>query len=204
MESDCHTLPAFIAAMDELTERTTDPQTCVAFVQHALAHLLSTSPCLTPEQTAPTAASYARHLLYRHPQDRYVMVAMVWLPGQGTPIHDHGGVWCVEGVYQGRMRVTQYDVVQLDAQHVRATPVEQIDAGLGSVGALIPPYEYHTIDNTSPETAITIHVYGANLRQCHVFVETVPGIYSVQTRDLRYTSTPTAVQAPAAALALPR
>ena len=39
---------------------------------------------------------------------------MVWQPGQQTPIHDHGGVWCVEGVYQGHMHITQYDVTPID------------------------------------------------------------------------------------------
>ena len=36
---------------------------------------------------------------------------MTWGPGQGTAMHDHGGLWCVEGVVEGAMTVTRYDVV---------------------------------------------------------------------------------------------
>ncbi len=27
---------------------------------------------------------------------------MTWGPGQGTPLHDHAGIWCVEGVVEGK------------------------------------------------------------------------------------------------------
>ena len=188
MESVCSSVPAFITAMDALVAQTTDPQACAAFVQHTLVDLLYTPDCLAPKYTRPAPESYARHLVYRHPKDRYVVVAMVWRPGQGTPIHDHGGIWCVEGVYQGQMQVTQYDVTPLDARRVKAVPVRHITAGLGNVGALIPPHEYHVIANTSQETAVTLHVYGGELKRCHVFLEAEDGTYTVAERELRYTA----------------
>ena len=188
MESECSSLPAFITAMNALVTRTTDAHACAAFVQRTLPGILRTPHCLAPEYTLPAQDSYARHLVYRHPQDAYAIVAMVWRPGQGTPIHDHGGVWCVEGVYQGQMQVTQYQVTPLDAQRVTAQPVQQITANLGNVGALIPPYEYHIMANKSPETAITLHVYGAELKHCHIFVPAGDGTYCIEERELRYTS----------------
>jgi predicted metal-dependent enzyme (double-stranded beta helix superfamily) len=187
MDRACNTLPDFITALDALVARTTDPQTCVSFVQQHLVTLLHTPNCLAPAYTAPASASYARHLVYRHPQDRYVLVAMVWQPGQHTPIHDHGGIWCVEGVYQGQMQITQYDVVPIATKRVKAVPVQQITAGLGNVGALIPPHEYHVMANTSTETAITLHVYGAELKHCHVFIAADDGTYHVAERTLGYT-----------------
>jgi predicted metal-dependent enzyme (double-stranded beta helix superfamily) len=190
MDSACRTLPDFIKAMDALVAQTTDQHICVTFVQQHLARLLRTPNCLAPAHTIPATASYARHLVYRHPQDRYSLVAMVWQPGQGTPIHDHGGVWCVEGVYQGQMQITQYDVVPIATQRVKAMPVQQITAGLGNVGALIPPHEYHVMANTTPETAITLHVYGAELKHCHVFIEAGDGTYHVEERTLGYTPAP--------------
>src|SRR5690348_7293407 len=44
---------------------------------------------------------YARRELYRSEDHGYCVVAMTWGPGQGTPIHDHDGMWCVEGVWNG-------------------------------------------------------------------------------------------------------
>jgi 3-mercaptopropionate dioxygenase len=191
MESVCSNVPAFITAMSALVAQTVDPQICVDFVQQTLVELLRTPHCLAPPYTRPAPGSYARHLVYRHCHDRYAIVAMVWRPGQGTPIHDHGGIWCVEGVYQGQMQVTQYDVTLLDARQAKAVPVRQITAGLGNVGALIPPHEYHVMANTSQETAITLHVYGGELKRCHVFLEAQDGTYTIEERQLCYTSVTT-------------
>jgi predicted metal-dependent enzyme (double-stranded beta helix superfamily) len=188
MESECSSVAALITAMNAFVAQTTDPHACVAFVQRTLPALLRTPHGLAPEYTVPATASYARHLVYRHPQGQYTVVAMVWRPGQGTPIHDHGGVWCVEGVYQGQMQVTQYNVTPIDTRHATAVPVQHITANLGNVGALIPPYEYHVMANTSPEMAITLHVYGAELQHCHVFVDAGDGTYRIEERELRYTS----------------
>ena len=42
----------------------------------------------------------------------YSVVAMTWGPGQGTPLHDHSGLWCVEGVWHGELEITQYELLE--------------------------------------------------------------------------------------------
>src|SRR6185295_17638137 len=54
---------------------------------------------------------YARRLLYRDDELGFTAVVMTWGPGQRTPLHDHAGIWCVEGVVSGQMNVTQFDLV---------------------------------------------------------------------------------------------
>jgi predicted metal-dependent enzyme (double-stranded beta helix superfamily) len=44
---------------------------------------------------------YQSHLLYAEPNGGFSVSAMVWLPGQQTPVHDHVA-WCVTAVLQGR------------------------------------------------------------------------------------------------------
>src|SRR5947207_4960004 len=46
-------------------------------------------------------SGYQSHLLYAEPDGTFSVSAMVWLPGQQTPIHDHVA-WCVTAVLQGR------------------------------------------------------------------------------------------------------
>ena len=53
----------------------------------------------------PVADHYARRELYRCEESGYSVVAMTWGPGQGTPLHDHDAMWCVEGVWQGELIV---------------------------------------------------------------------------------------------------
>ena len=116
------------------------------------------------------AEHYARRELYRSDEHGYCVVAMTWGPGQGTPIHDHDGMWCVEGVWNGALEITQYELVDHDAQNYCFQPVGSMQAGAGSAGSLIPPHEYHTIRNPS-DSAVTVslHVYSGAMTRCAVF-----------------------------------
>jgi predicted metal-dependent enzyme (double-stranded beta helix superfamily) len=135
----------------------------------------------------PRADCYARRLLYQDPRNRFTAVVMTWGPGQGTPVHDHGGLWCVEGVVDGQMQVTQYDV-RPEGDAFRVRPVgEALTAGVGTAGRLIPPTDYHVLANANPDaTSVTLHVYGGSLDGCRVFTPGADGRYVESVRALSY------------------
>ena len=128
---------------------------------------------------------YARRLLHQDPANRYTAVVMTWGPGQGTPVHDHGGLWCVEGVVEGEMSVTQYDV-QPDGDSFRVSALGRpLSAGVGSAGRLIPPTDYHVLANVRPDAAsVTLHIYGGNLDGCRIFTPGPDGRYQQSIRAL--------------------
>jgi 3-mercaptopropionate dioxygenase len=75
-----------------------------------------------------------------------------------TPIHDHLS-WCVVGVHQGEEAEVRYRLVDdayLVEQGRRSSPT-------GSVDGLLPPGDIHLVRNAGPGTAISLHVYGADL-----------------------------------------
>ena len=118
----------------------------------------------------PCAEHYARRELYRSEEHGYCVVAMTWGPGQGTPIHDHDGMWCVEGVWNGALEIVQYELLEHDAENYRFQPVGSIQAGTGSAGSLIPPHEYHSIRNPSDNAVtVSLHIYSGPMTQCAVF-----------------------------------
>ena len=159
-------------------------------VKKVLTDMLgSGTPFLDPRFLQPTPNVYARRLLHRDPQGRYTAVVMVWDKGQGTPLHDHAGMWCVECVYTGKIRVTSYSVhggnpetgiVQFQKETV-------IHAGPGEAGALIPPFEYHVLENAIDTPAITLHVYGGEMTYCHTFTP-VDGGWKRGYRELSYSA----------------
>lgn len=119
----------------------------------------------------PIDDHYARRELYRSPQHGYSIVAMTWGPGQGTPIHDHDGLWCVEGVWTGELDITQYELLDQRDDRFRFRAAGGVQAGPGSAGSLIPPHEYHTIRNASADSiAVSLHVYKASISQCAKFL----------------------------------
>lgn len=159
-----------------------------ARVKADLEDLLGRSALTLParfRQARPDA--YARRLLYQDPADRFTAVVMTWGPGQGTPVHDHGGLWCVEGVVEGVMSVTQYDVRPAgDAFQVEAIGAP-LTAGVGSAGRLIPPTDYHVLANAlDRDTSITLHVYGGDLTGCRIFTPGTDGRHYQSVRALSY------------------
>lgn len=116
------------------------------------------------------ADHYARREIYRSPELGYTVVAMTWGPGQGTPVHDHSGLWCVEGVIAGSLEITQYELLERHEADFHFEQRGTLDAGPGSAGSLIPPHEYHAIRNASDrDIAVSLHVYGGEMSCCSMF-----------------------------------
>ncbi len=128
---------------------------------------------------------YARREVFTHPEKGYTMIAMTWGPGQGTPIHDHGGMWCVEGVWSGRIEVVSYRLLEEQEDRARFQNVGTIVAGSGSAGSLIPPHEYHTIANPDPEKiAVSVHVYSKAMDACNFYLPEDDGWHRKEPRTL--------------------
>ena len=140
-------------------------------LRNSLCNLIRSQEVTLPECVFETAKGrYARRELYRSEDHGYCVVAMTWGPGQGTPIHDHCGMWCVEGVWSGALEVTQYEQMEHAEDRYCFQQVGSIQAGPGSAGSLIPPHEYHTIRNPSDDAvAVSLHIYSGNMTRCAVF-----------------------------------
>jgi 3-mercaptopropionate dioxygenase len=136
---------------------------------HAIAErlgvLLATGgEWLPPDQQRPGVDSYRQHLLHVSPSRRLSVVALVWLPGQATPIHDHVS-WCVVGVYQGIEQETHYRLIEHDGEQA-LLPGGSVEAHAGHVEALVPPGEnIHSVAAAGPGKTISIHVYGADIER---------------------------------------
>jgi hypothetical protein len=109
---------------------------------------------LTPEQRLGSPEGPTGHLLHAEPDGSFSVTAVIWRPGQTTPIHDHI-TWCVVGVLQGVEHEELFD------EHL--DPIGASDNLPGEVNGFAPPGDIHLIRNTGSETAISLHVYGTDL-----------------------------------------
>ncbi|MCH8274869.1 MAG: cysteine dioxygenase family protein [Armatimonadetes bacterium] len=158
-------------------------------VERDLCLLIKSGAIELPESfRQPDGQRYARRLLHKSDDPKYTALIMVWGPGQGTPLHDHAGIWCVEGVMEGQIDVVQYELLEEKNGLCRFERRTLERAGVGATGCLIPPFEYHTILNADPESSsITIHVYGGEMTECNVFMPRDDGWHARETRPLAYT-----------------
>ena len=180
--TECPGLSELVTRLDRSVEAG-GAEAVTAAVKADLEYVLGQRKLTLPASfTEPLKDCYARRLLHRDPRGRYSAIVMTWGPGQGTAVHDHGGLWCVEGVVDGEIAVTQYLVQQETDGYYRVTPIGSVLAGTGSAGCLIPPTDHHVLANARPTRAsVTLHVYGGDLDDCKVFLPA--------TRDGRYAET---------------
>ncbi len=152
-------LAALVAGLDRAVRTATgsDAETVEA-VCEALRPALSASALLSPEQRIGDPAAYRSHVLHVAPDGAFSLVALVWLPGQATAIHDHLS-WCVVGVYEGAEHETRYRL-RSDGRLVESGTAIALP---GDVAGLLPPGDIHRVHNTGDGTAISLHVYGADL-----------------------------------------
>lgn len=186
--TDCPGLTDLIARLDRSVDAG-DAGAVTAAVKADLEQVLGARALVLPAAlTRPRPDAYARRLLHRDPAGRYSAIVMTWGPGQGTAVHDHGGLWCVEGVVDGEIAVTQYRVEPDADGFFRVTPIGALLAGTGSAGCLIPPTDHHVLANARPAAAsITLHVYGGDLDDCKVFVPATPdGRYAETMKALSF------------------
>ena len=182
-----HGLDELIECLDDAVQRSTVEEV-TGCVKDTLTRIAAAGTLeLPPAMTEPRADRYARRLVHRSPRHGYTVIAMTWGPGQGTPLHDHAGMWCVEGVLEGEIEVCQYDLVEQRGELYRFHEEGTIRAVIGNAGALIPPFEYHTIANRSAAgKAVTLHIYAGEMTHCTVFAPRGDGWYERQERQLSY------------------
>jgi predicted metal-dependent enzyme (double-stranded beta helix superfamily) len=103
------------------------------------------------------AETYIRHLLHEDAEQGWAVAALVWRPGQMSPVHAHKA-WCAVGVHRGVLTETFYAPPQADeAPALVGTMTRRPgDTSHGPARA----DAIHRLANLGTETAISIHAYG--------------------------------------------
>jgi len=155
-------LASFVGGMQALVDGGADEATIFRDGRALLASLIAHDGWLPAALTEPDPANYRIHLLHLDPARRFSVSAMVWGPGQGTPIHNHT-VWGMVGMLRGRERCEEFGLPArpggpLVAGHVHELAPGDIDLVSPSVG------DIHRVSNALADgTSVSIHVYGADI-----------------------------------------
>jgi predicted metal-dependent enzyme (double-stranded beta helix superfamily) len=130
--------------------------------------------------------TYARRPLYIDPHGRISVLVMVWDRGQGTPLHNHGGEWVVECLYEGKMRVTNFELLSETDGRCLFEQGDTLHALPGDASYRIPPHEHHILESDQDEPSVTIHVFGGLMQRCDIF-ESLDHGYRRVPKELIYT-----------------
>ncbi len=167
-------LDAFIADCRRTAGQCPDPADCVTAIAPLMLQLLASAPhLLKPAHYRSEPAHYSRNALYICPEDELSLYALVWLPGQWTPVHDHGS-WGVVGVVEGILEERAF--MALDGEITTNEGIRLKRGGNvllppGAVTTFVPnPDHIHrTGVPADRERAVSLHLYGRTMNSFHLY-----------------------------------
>ncbi|HEX3811761.1 MAG TPA: cysteine dioxygenase family protein [Mycobacteriales bacterium] len=151
----------FADRLTALADRDRGVERLAADAADLLREVLCLEHLLGPAEREPDPRHYRQHILHVDPAGRFSVVALVWLPGQGTPIHDHVA-WCATGVLEGCELEQRFEV----ATGCHRFALRRSDSAVnefGAVSVLPPGHDIHEVRCHSGHRAISLHVYGADI-----------------------------------------
>lgn len=149
-----------------------------------VAHLMRTLAQAPWWEGCPTAADaypdgtrhHYRRISLREPlyADDYSVLLIAWPPGHVTPIHDHDGLWGIELVLDGILRVESFAIEV--APSVRLAPRSVTPLGMGDHATFSDADYAHRCRNLSAQrAALSLHVYGGALKRYRSYDQDAEG-----------------------------
>ncbi|MDH1700530.1 cysteine dioxygenase [Comamonas terrigena] len=167
-------LAAFIAQATSRSRQQPDAADCVLALAPLMLDLIGQAGSfLEPQHYRSNAAGYTRNLIFDAPDASLSLYAIVWLPGQWTPVHDHGS-WGVVGVVEGVLEERSY---------VRLSPDRGANAGIelarggtvllrhGAVTSFVPNPDHIHVTGVPAERsrAVSLHLYGRTMSNFNIY-----------------------------------
>ena len=167
-------LERFISQATACSRAQADPADCVLALAPLMLDLIEhAGTFLEPRHYRSDPQSYTRNLVYDAADASLSLYSIVWLPGQWTPVHDHGS-WGVVGVVEGVLEERSY---------VRLSPDRGADAdidlarggtvllGHGAVTSFVPnPDHIHVTGVPSKRSrAVSLHLYGRMMSDFNIY-----------------------------------
>jgi 3-mercaptopropionate dioxygenase len=167
-------LAAWIAAAAACSRQQPEPADCVLALAPLMRELIQAAPgFLTAEHRRGSPLQYSRNLIHEAADRSLSLYAIVWQPGQWTPVHDHGS-WGVVGVVEGVLE---------ERSHVRLSPDRGADTGIelarggvillapGAVTSFVPnPDHIHVTGVPAGQApALSLHLYGRTMSDFNLY-----------------------------------
>lgn len=167
-------LERFISQATELGRELSEPADCVQALAPLMLGLIEqTGSFLQPQHYRSEPNHYSRNLIYAAPDGSLSLYSLVWLPGQWTPVHDHGS-WGVVGVVEGVLEERAF--VRLSPDRGRDEGIELVRGGIillgrGGVTTFVPNPDHIHITGVAPERAraVSLHLYGRMMSAFNIY-----------------------------------
>jgi 3-mercaptopropionate dioxygenase len=167
-------LETFISEAAARSRERNEPADCVLVLAPLMLDLIEHAhDFLQPQHYRSDTGSYTRNLIYKAPDESLSLYALVWLPGQWTPVHDHGS-WGVVGVAEGVLEERSY--VRLSPDRGADEGIELARGGIvllksGAVTSFVPNPDHIHVTGVPAERprAVSLHLYGRMMSSFNIY-----------------------------------
>jgi predicted metal-dependent enzyme (double-stranded beta helix superfamily) len=171
---DIYPLDRFIADCRDVAAGCADPADCVQAIAPLMCRLVESAPdFLTPGHHRSDPVHYARNAIHIAPDRQMSLYALVWLPGQWTPVHDHGS-WGVVGVVKGVLEERAYmcadgEITRNDGIRLKRGGMVLLPPGAVTTFVPNPDHIHMTGVAADRETVVSLHLYGRTMNSFHIY-----------------------------------
>jgi len=167
-------LEGYIAQAIARSRQQPDPADCVLALAPLMLDLIDQAGTfLEPQHYLSSTAGYTRNLVYDAPDESLSLYSIVWLPGQWTPVHDHGS-WGVVGVIEGVLEERSY--VRLSPDRGADDEIDLARGGTvllrhGAVTSLVPNPDHIHVTGVPTERSrvVSLHLYGKTMSNFNIY-----------------------------------
>ena len=167
-------LAGFIAEAAARSRQQPEPADCVLALAPLMLELIGQAGSfLEPRHYRGSSTGYTRNLVFDAPDASLSLYAIVWQPGQWTPVHDHGS-WGVVGVLEGVLEERSY--VRLSPDRGADREIELARGGTillsrGAVTSFVPNPDHIHVTGVPADRprAVSLHLYGRTMSDFNIY-----------------------------------
>jgi predicted metal-dependent enzyme (double-stranded beta helix superfamily) len=165
MDASAYSIPQLVEDLKQIRAQAKDERELMNRVRPlARRAALAKDGWMKPEMyQADAEQGFGVHLLHEEPDHTLAVFAVSWLPGRGTPPHDHG-TWAVVAGVDGPELNRFFERVD-DRSRPGHAELRQSGAktfGVGDVVAM-PTGAIHVVWNESDAVSVSLHIYGKHI-----------------------------------------
>ena len=162
--SDNYSLQQYASDLRAIVAATSDEDEILQRVGPLAQRFVADRSWLEPRHYETDAEQgFGVHLLHEEADHSLAVLVLAWLPGRGTPAHDHG-TWAVVAGVEGVEHNVRYnriddrsrdDFAELEIKH-------EFDASEGDLGCMRTG-GIHKVTNETDRVTLSVHTYGRHI-----------------------------------------
>lgn len=162
--TDNYSLPQYVEDLRTITAETSDENEIINRVGLLAQRVVADKSWLQPKYYETDAEQgFGVHLLHEEPDHSLAVILVNWLPGRGTPPHDHG-TWAVVAGIEGVERNVRYKRID-DASRANYAELEVEQDFNANEGELVcmKTGGIHKVTNETDRMTLSLHTYGRHI-----------------------------------------